>query len=313
MKKIISILILMMIVLSIVPMAFANNDDAGPRTIIKERLEQARANYQIAKERYQNARERYQNAKQNIDDIRAKVQACKNDDSSDCSQIRRQVKSNSKDFLSSSADKILEVLEKIKSKVESSEDLSEEDAQEILDDIDAKIAEVEDAKSVIENLNNESSSEDIKAAVQTIRDAWKDTRLTMKWSVGRLLNGRISTILANSERLGEKLQDMITKLEEKGYDATDLNGLMDDYNANIEEAKNNYDLAKEKYQEAKTVQDYDEVLREANDYIKQAHERLKLAHKTVKEIVQQIREKAGSLEEAEAGTDSEDNINEGEQ
>jgi len=276
------------------------------REIAKERVEQARERYQTARQRYLTAKERYQNVKQKLTQAKAALRECREDDSEECQKTRRQVKGHSKEFLLNTADRVIQTLEKLKSKVESNEDLTEEEASEMIANIDEKISEIEDAQDVISNLDNESTNEEIRQAARTINNAWKRTRVVLKKSVGRLLNAKIGGIIAKSESLEAKLERIVGKLEEAGNDVTDLEDLIAKFGEKIDEAKTKWQEAKQKYVEAVTPGKVDEVMKEVNQKIKEAHEKLREAHQKLKEIMSKIREMKGSQEALEEAEDSED-------
>lgn len=325
MKKLISVLVMAIFVLSLLPTAIAQdqirsqeriqavqvistNETPIPavlpakaellrvREIAREKLQAARERYQAARERYIQAKERYQETKQKITSVRTTLRACKDAESEGCLKLRRQIRIHSGEFLLNIADRVLETLEKIKSKVESNEDLTEEEASDLLAKIEAKITEVSDAKGVIENLTNESSAEEIREAARTIKQAWKNTRVVLKKSVGRLVNARIGGIIVKLEHLKTKLIKISSRIEEAGENVRDLDELIDKFHSELEEAKNKWQLAKEKYAEAVTPGKIDELMKEANKYLREAHEKLKEAHKTLKEILIKIREKKGAEE-----------------
>jgi DNA repair exonuclease SbcCD ATPase subunit len=274
------------------------------RQITQGKLKAARERYQEAKQKYIQARERYQEAKQKITKARTALQACRDSESEQCISLRKQIKANSKEFLVNIADRVLATLEKIRSKVESNEDIDEEESASLLTNIDEKIAEIENAKETIEGLTNESSAEDIKEAAQTIREAWRKTRAVLKKSVGRLLNARIGGIIVKSEALGDKLERIKARLEESGNDMSDIKGLINKFNNEVEEAKAKWESAKQRYAEAVTPGEIDEIMKEVHEYIKEAHQKLKEAHQTLKEIMQKIREKKGAQEALEAEEES---------
>jgi len=277
------------------------------REIAKEKIEQARERYQIAKEKYLKARERYQIAKEKITRAKTALKECKDGESEECVRIRQTIRSNSKDYLANIADKVIATLEKIKSKIESNEQLSEEEASDLLEKIDTEIQEVEDAKDVIQDLTNQSSAEEVREAVRTIKEAWKGTRVTLKKSVARLLNAKIGGIIVKSEQLEAKLQRILTRLEAAGNDVTNLEDLIDKFHNKIEEAKDKWEQARQKYAQAVKPGQIDEAMKEVNQKIREAHEKLKESHQTLKEIINKIREMKGAQEALEAEEEPEDN------
>ncbi|MBW2977562.1 hypothetical protein KY331_01835 [Candidatus Woesearchaeota archaeon] len=327
MKKSISILLMAIFVVSLLPVAIAEQEsplraryqvqvasgnatnadanqtratlrerfqNATPTTI--QRIQTARERYQLAKERYLTARQRYQATKLKIQTAKTALSVCRDSESEKCVNIKQRIRAHSGEFLDNIADRVLATLDKIKSKVESNEDLTQEEMQDILSRIDAKIQEVTDAKDVIENLDNESTAEEIKEAARTIKQAWTRTRSVLKRSVGRLIGAKIGGIIVRAEHLETKLTRIVARLEEAGNDVSDIEDLMEKFNESIEEAKDKWELAKEKYAQAVTPGEVDELMKEVNQYLREAHEKLKESHRILKEIMKTIREKRGAQE-----------------
>jgi chromosome segregation ATPase len=239
----------------------------------KEHIASARERYQLAKEHYLSVKEAYMAKKAVFLEAKEKYRNCRGVDSEECDVKRSDVKSKAQPYLLKVADLVLKELEKVKAKVEASEDLSEEEIAEIVADLDEKIQEVEDAKSVIENIDEDSTREEINDAAKTIREAWSHTKVSLKRHAGRMVNARLGNIVHRTEMLETKLEKTRDRLEAKGLDVSELDNMIDEFNSLI-------DTAKEKYKE----------LTEAKEALQEAKELLR-------EIVQEIKDlNKGSLE-----------------
>ncbi len=293
-KKTFAILIAVLLVLSILPMAFAEKQDTVNTAVSKVAAKKAaigdaKDRVAAAKEKVETARENYQSAKENFKQAKQQSRECADSETDECKQAKKEVKTQSREFLLNAADKILAMLDKIKEKVESSETISEDERSEILGELEAKVTEITDARAVIENLNNESTAEEIKAAAKTIRDSWKETKIVMKKGIGRLLNARIGGIIVKSEQLAAKLEKVITRLNEKGQDTSGAEELLSQFNAKLEEAKTHWQLAKEAFAKAVTPTKKDEQMKEATEHVREAHSSLKEAHQLLKDIVKALK------------------------
>jgi len=271
------------------------------RKIAQAKLTSAKQNYVKAKERYLTARRNYISAQNNFREAKGKLKACKNTE--ECNQLRGQTRERAKEFLLKTADNILEHLNKIKAKVESNEDLSEEEANEILEKIDGMIKEIEDAKSTIES--SEDKDEIIEAA-KTIKQAWVSIRKRLAIHTGRIINARIGGIIVKIKQLEVKLEKILERMEEKGIDTSEIQTLVDDFNAKTNEAKENYESALDKFKEAasKEVKTAHELAVEGHRYMKAAHKSLQEAQKLLRDIVLSIKQKGGQ-EELTAVTEEE--------
>jgi chromosome segregation ATPase len=245
------------------------------REITKEKIEQARERYQEAKEKYQTAKERYAQAKSMVREVKGVIAKCREEDGSErCVQARSQIKVHSKDFLSNTADRIINVLEKLKAKVEANEDLTEEQAAEMIEDIDAKIAEIQAAKESAENLTNVSTKQEIQEAARVLKQKWVKTRVVAKRNAGRLVNEKIGGIIVRAEKLQVKLERILAKLESQGYDTSGIEDKLAEFDAEITAANEKYEAARAQL----------ETRGEANRLMKEARQNLKNAHFILKDI-----------------------------
>jgi len=333
MKKIIPILFLSILIMGLLPAVFAQeatqirnriqaisteSENATPvRTTIRERLQTARQNilearerYRIARAGYKEAKENYIDAKQKMTAARTRVRECFNNESEECVQLRQRVNSHYQDFLINLADRVLNAFDKIGERVENS-NITDEEKEDILADIAEATLKVENARAVIENLTNESTKEDIREATQTIKDAWRETRVVLKKSTGRLINARIGLIIVKAEQLEIKMQriaDKLTDLDEE-IDVSDLDNLTEKFGEAVDEAKEKWEKAKEKYAEATTPGEVDELMKEANQYVREAHQKLKEAHEILKDYFRALMNKKRANEALTAVETGRDPVN----
>ena len=118
------------------------------RTVKKTELYRKRVvavnKMQEAAQRYNRAREKYQNAKNKLNQARSKFkEAVESGDEEKAVEY-------GKNYLLHTADLSISALEKIKANIEDNDDLSEEEAAEMIDELDGQIAEHEPAKDNVE-------------------------------------------------------------------------------------------------------------------------------------------------------------------
>ena len=279
------------------------------RQIAQTQLARARNRYLEVKQKYLSAKERYLNHKAAFLRAKEAYQNCKDSDSEECQERREKIKLAAQPHLLNAADLVLKELERVKAKVEASEDLSEEEIAEIVADLDEKIREVEDAKEVIENLDENSTREEINEAAKTIRKAWKHTKVALKKHVGRLVNARLGNIILRSEILEKKLYKTRDRLEAKGADVSALDDMMDEFSAHLDTATDKYNEARDKWSDANTPGEVDDTAKEVHALLQEAKKALKEARDMLRNIVKEIKElNRGSLEveEEENETEEED-------
>lgn len=267
------------------------------RQVVNAKLTQAKNRYLEVKQNYLSAKEKYLDHKATFLRAKESYKECKDSDSDDCQERREKIKSAAQPHLLNAADLVLKELERVKAKVEASEDLSEEEIAEIVADLDEKIQEVEDAKEVIENLDEESTKEDINEAAKTIREAWKHTKVALKKHVGRLANARLGNIILRVEILEKKLYKTRDRLEEKGADVSELDSMMDEFSAHLDTAADKYNEARVIWSDANTPGEVDDAAKEIHELLTEAKEALKQARDMLRDVVKEIKDlNRGSLD-----------------
>lgn len=296
MKKTISLIVLALFVLSVVPLAFAEDTEiTSARERFKEARELAKENYKQTVEQYKEAKEKFKDSREKIKENREKLKECVGLKTDKCNNIRATVKANAKPFLTNSADAILKLLENLKNKVEAS-NLEDAEKAELIAEVDASIAKINEAKASADALTEGATNEEIKESAKEIREAWKEARKDVKRIAGELVHFRVGEIIKKAEKLEERLNMVLEKAKANGKDTSALQGLIDQFHQKIADAREKYEQAKQKYTEAKTAGDVDAVVKEANALLKEAHKDLKEAHSILKNIVRELRAKNAEKE-----------------
>ncbi|MFP4401090.1 MAG: Kazal-type serine protease inhibitor domain-containing protein [Candidatus Woesearchaeota archaeon] len=272
------------------------------REIAREKLEDARLRYENAKDNFQNARERYVNSKQKINQNREQIRECFSEES-DQAMCDEHI-NISKEFLLGTTDSLLNALEKIKAKIESSEMINETKAQDMLSEVDSVIDSLKESKSLLEDAETVS---EIKDTAAKVKESWPEAKRILKRGSGVVLNEKIRGTVARAEALEMRLEKILAGLEEKGKDTSSIDEKLSEFSEMISLAKENYDLAGKKWMEAKTSGETDDLAKEANQYMARAREHMKQANEIVREIVKMIKEEnQGSLDVDESDGDSEE-------
>lgn len=278
---------------------YSDKKEFKARVVAKAKLATAKTNFLRAKENFVKATKNYKEAKLKFQEVKKKVKECEDDETDECTQSREEIITKAREQLAKSADKILENLNKLKSKVESSEHLDDEDASEILANIEERISAVEEIKNKIDVAE---TKEDIKEIAKELRGLWSKMKTRLEEHAAKTVNARIGGIIVKSKQLEVKLERVLTRMTENGIDTTATQTLVDEFDALLEKSRSNYELAVDKFKEAKaSASPNTELVREAQKYMKAAHSALKDAQKKLREIVLIIKEQGGTdeLEETE--------------
>ena len=269
------------------------------RIIGKEKLREAKNRFLNAKEKYSETREKYNSTRLEFQEAKEKLAECKDQNTTECAQLEEEIRAKAKEHLLNIADVIIENLNKIKSKAESSEDLTEEDANELIEKIDAQIQEVEDIKAKIEAAE---TKEEITEAAKELKEKWALLKENAEVHAGRVVNARIGGIIVKSKQLEDKLNKVLERMAEKGVDTSSVESLITEFNAKIDSAAEHYKLAVEKFEEAKATETPgSELINEAQGHMKEAHNALQEAQQILKDITSTIKQSGGEeeLEESE--------------
>ncbi|MFC1698258.1 hypothetical protein ACFL1H_08035, partial [Nanoarchaeota archaeon] len=184
-----------------------------------------------------------------------------------------------------------------KEKVEGSEDLTEDEASEIIDDIEGSIVEIEQAKEII---ISSDSDEEIKEAAQNIKNIWSRIKNGAKVNAGKVVNSRVGGILIQTKQLETKLNRVLEQLAEQGINTDEASDLVDAFNAELDSAISNYETARELFVQAKEDQRED-LVQSAHEALKKSKGDLNDARVIIRDIVVKLKDLGGEdeLEEDE--------------
>lgn len=272
------------------------NENMGykAREIGKEKIEELRKEVEKTKEKYEKAKTDLEEAKNKFKEKIELKKSCK--ETGDCNVTEEQLIEHAKKFLGNSANAIIEHLNKAKTKIQENEALTEEEAKEMTAKIDSKIVEIQAAKQQAENA---TTKEDIRQAAMKINASWKNIKTVTRAHSLIIANSHLGGVIAKSEKLNEKLQKIVTRMEENGKNTENIKPLVEEYKTKVNTAKEKYDLATQKYKEfwlAEGKPEAVEKLKEAQDLIKEAKQLLKEANEKLREIAKLARTEREEVE-----------------
>lgn len=280
----------------------------GEMIKINRALDRTREDYSEAKKMHVESRTRIEAQKKAYHECVKKAEAVEADETAPrderdaraaCKETKKQFTSDAKTFLLKTADLVVESLNKLKYQVKLSEDISEEDAQKLLDDIEQRIIAVKNARASVEELKEDAASqEELKAAAKTIREAWQETRALFKKDVGVLMQAKLGNIIHRMDQLTAKFERARDRLKEKGADVTALDELLSGLDGTLAEARANYEAAVKLFVEAHTAKDVDAVTKKAHELVKKARADLKEAQQMLRDITAEIKAQMRATAEA---------------
>ncbi|WP_456473970.1 hypothetical protein [Candidatus Pyrohabitans sp.] len=266
-KKILSIALAAMLVLSLMPLSYAQ----PPGGKVPERYKVAKADYINAMEAYKNARQDYLRMKE----VRGKG-------------FNGVTLEKAKNFLLRSIEAMVARLEMVKARVDITPGLDEERKAAITEDLDSYINWLEERKQKVEGAENRKELVEI---AKEVRKKWAEVRVEMKKIAGEIIISRIDSVLEKGEEIGDRLEAKIEAMKEEGYETGELESLLADYREHMNLARENRDRAKEKFEQISSVEDARTLFREGKGFVKEANRHIRKMFKDLRQIIREIKKK----------------------
>lgn len=334
MKRIITILVLCLFLMSVVPFVAADDANGGEgddltvspsdgadsdsakqqvdrayvkqkRDELKEKAREIRQDFREAKlisiqarekiqENFKLAKESFDEQKKALVEARKQLKDCSA--AGNCEEVKKEYRKKAKPYLEHTADVILKLLEKLKNRISES---SLEDKDELISAVDAKIAEVQAVKDKVSAMSEEPTKEEIQAIAQELKAKWTETKRTVKVSAGKVVLDRYAGILVKIEQLEKKLDRVVAKMKEKGLDTGAVEPKIAEFKGHIADARADFEEAKKLFGSADTLD-------AAKAKAKESKEHLKKAYQVLKDIVAGVKKANGAVilaEEASASSE----------
>ncbi len=271
----------------------------------KSRIEQAEERYEETRVRYAEARQQYQEVKKKVQQARQRFAGCADDASAECQRVNEEMREHGKPFLLRSADLVLEALERTRMRIEASEEMDTATKADLLTRLADKRAEIEDARAVIEELDEEATPEEIREAAKTIREAWQESRYVLLLGAGHVVNAQLGNIIHRTERLSERIHRTRDRLASQGKEVAALDEQLDIFDQKLGLANQEWQTAVDLYTDAAPGQ-MDAVAKEARQHVQRAKELLAEVRDALRTIVNEIKRQEGSELRIENGENSDD-------
>ena len=260
------------------------------RVVAKTELEAARRAYTAAKERYDRLRDEYKEGKDHIDEIHERVSACRNDTSASCRELRDEAFQNSKELLTKAADRAIAHLEKLKSRVEESNDLSADRASEIVSNIDDEIFSIFASKAKIEAA---STSEELRDAGKELKRALNDINQVVQIHKREWTHASTGEIVTRAELLERRLERVLASADESNIETRDLDALSASFSEHVLAARTAHKNAETHLEVARNADTNEErvaAIKKARDFDHTAQDELKQATEVLQEITHKVKE-----------------------
>ncbi len=322
MKKIFAMIVLALFILSVVPMAFADHpgentdeedrreknireetmeksiEEKRPKTKnakavkalerVRERLakskvssEKARERLIVAKEKYSDARERFNEHKGKLVEMKKAARVCE-DDSETCKKGKLNLKIGVKNHLLKTVNLISSSLERLSERVEDSKLLTAEQKEDALLKIDALEERLIAERESVEALADEATAEELRDAVKSLKELWKEVRKEQKKIIAGLTHSKLGSAVEKHNGLVQSMEARIASLEKIGADVSELKDILTRFREHVTAVQDDYAAAKEKWQSADNRL---EALGEWREAQKAVRERMKESKVLLREFV----------------------------
>ncbi len=266
------------------------DEEFKARDISKEKIKESVMKYKKARK----------DAKETRDGLKETRDAVKN------AQTDEEKITAAKDYLTKMVDAEITELQSLKERIQSNQDISQEESSDSLTRIDNAITALNELKAKISNT----------ATLQELRDISKNIKKHImlrhlhktRAVAANICNG----VLKRSEHIEQKAEVVLAKAEEAGSDTTALNSQIEELSTLLETAKTQCADAKTAFESAKNTEDQEakktavksfiEATKKAAETVKQAHTKLVEIRATAKSLKLDVdAEKVEEVAETEGG------------
>ncbi|HLD79177.1 MAG TPA: hypothetical protein VJA18_01315 [Candidatus Nanoarchaeia archaeon] len=276
-------------------------------------LQNARERLEGAKERFHEAKEKQREHREKVLELHKRARRC-NAENEDCAALKLELRVGVKNHLLKSVQVVERSLEKLTKTVEKMEDLSEEEKQNALDFIADLEAELTAQKAKIDSFTNETSQEEIRAAIKDLKELNQKVHKLQRRLVGLLVNAKLHILVEKHADLHTSMQARIDALAEVGADVSELEAILAEFDAKVAELEQDYEAAKQKWMEAKDAEDFDRFNRELRAAQHEVRKDLQETKKILRDFLHTYKEVQQELKEGskDASEESENELEESE-
>ena len=258
------------------------------RVISAEKIKNAAKNYGLAVSAYAKYNSIYKDKAVLFHDAKERLKPCVGDETDECNQLRDQAQEHAKDYLKNGANMVIEHLNKLKSKIEGSEEVDDKKAEKMIEDIENSIDEL---KNAVAQVGAAQTKDEIKDASKVIYNIWNRFKNRERVYTAQLYKSGVWNIIKRSEQVENRLDKILDEMEEKDLNIIGIDEKVDEFSEKVQEAK-------DKYQEAEDLlEENGENVDQARQLLSEAHQTLKDAHRLLVDIVNDIKEAGGEITE----------------
>ena len=302
-KKISTIVVLAIFMLSIVPVAFAEdattaeattaaeaeaeattNKIKTPKGLLKatkDKWKEVRRHAEFVKEEQIKARNAVKLQKERLTELKTKLKGCK--ETNTCVEKKIEIKENVIVHLKKTVEMIKKSLDRFEEKTEASTLLSNEEKESILEkitDLRTRLA-VEETK-IANNLKGATAAE-VREEIKILKNLWDKIKKEQKWIVLKLTDSKLGSVVDKHAEYYNGMKMRIENLADQGIDVSELKHMADKFWDKAKQLKTDYAVAKEAWKEVK-----EDPSRENLEKAKKAQRKVRIGIKDTKTALKEF-------------------------
>ncbi len=252
------------------------------RPLTLEQAKRSERAYEQLKENEEKLKEKYEERLQKANETMERVRECKkNPDDEVCANVTEKAINAFREAALNAADRVINYLEKVKERLNSSQDLTEDEAAKITANIDALIGKVESIKTRIAAA---TTKEELNAAVKQLKEELKAIKSEGEDSTQRIILAGTNGIIQRSEIIEKKADCSLSSLEGNGTDTSSIDAKLEEYSLLITTARQKVQEAKDAFNpdDKAAIEKSRALTKEARDAVQEAQERLNGIRKDIR-------------------------------
>jgi chromosome segregation ATPase len=264
------------------------------KTQFKGRAETLREEFKQNRERLGELREQHEERRSEFSKAKDELKgSCRNLTSANCTRARERLNDDARNFMGSSAEQMLRIIESVKAKVTTDPDVDSAASAELAKLLDEHTAAITAAQAKIDALTNESDINTTRAAADALRTAWQESRVTIRLAEGLLEQARMQQLLNDLTAVASRAQEFADKLEAAGKDTAAFEADIAAFNAKIAAGQASLDDITDAYIDAMGGVTDDEgaktLVQTTRDALKDVKDELKDSRDLLRSVVADLR------------------------
>ena len=253
---------------------------------VQEKIKEKKEKFMKAQEKYDEKMKQFQDKKEQLAGLEKKAQ-CKEDNQA-CQEKKLALKKGVQERLVHTIELIDSSLEKLLSKVEDSQTLTEQEKQETISRIKDLEMQLTAKKEKILALGNGVSGPELKAQIKELKKLWQDVQKEQRHILTSLISHQQENVVDIYALYGTKMEAQINLLAKQGADVAKLNEILATFREKVAQLKVASESARTAWETAKS-QGTPEAMKEARTVQKKFQEMSKATKVVLRELLSEFK------------------------